>query len=90
MVGCDRVHVRQVEDGDRPKIVRAVLADLADLQPTEQRSQCIAIRGGDPGDRLARRRPSHGRRTHPRTGERVEQAGLPDAGAADEREHVRV
>ena len=88
--GRDRVHVRQVEDRDRPEVGGAVLADLVDAQPLEQRFERGPLGGRHPGDRHARGRSSHGRRADGLTGQRVEQARLADAGAADEGQDVGV
>ncbi len=88
--GRDRVHVRQVEDRDRPEIGGAVLADLVDAQPLEQRFERGPLGGRDPGHGHARGRSSHGRRADGLTGQGVEQARLADAGAADEGQHVGV
>ena len=88
--GRDRVHVRQVEDRDRPEVGGAVLADLVDAEPLEQRVERGPLGGRDPGHRHAGGRPSDGRRADGLAGQGVEQARLADAGAADESQDVGV
>ena len=90
MLRGDRVHVGEVQDGDRPEVGRAVLADVVDADPGQQRPECGPLGGGHPGDRRAGRRAPRRRCTDRAAGQPVEQARLADPGAADEGQHVRV
>ena len=64
--------------------------DVAHPEPAEQRRQRLALRRRDPGDRLARRRATHGGGADVDSRQGVEQARLADTRPADEGEHVGV
>ena len=86
----DRIHVREVQDGDRTQAVSLVLADIVDAEPGKQWREPIAISRRDPRDRLAGRRPPHRRCAHRRTGQGVQQARFPDARPAHQSQDIRV
>jgi hypothetical protein len=89
ILGCRRVDIRQIQDGDVGERAVAVVAHLADVEPPEEGSGLLSRALGDPRDGCPGRRTARARRADVGARESVQQARLADAGPADQGEHVR-